>query len=105
MSWFLGGILFLIAGYFTYGRFIEKVFRPDDRATPAIAAPDGVDTIPLPQWKNMLIQLLNIAGVGPVIGVIIGIKFGKIALLVIPVGCVFIGAVHDFLGGMMSLSG
>ena len=103
MSWFLGGILFLIAGYFTYGRFIEKVFRPDGRATPAIAAPDGVDTIPLPQWKNMLIQLLNIAGVGPVIGVIIGIKFGKIALLVIPAGCVFIGAVHDFLGGMMSL--
>lgn len=103
MSWFLGGILFLIAGYFIYGRFVEKIFLPDDRKTPAVAHPDGVDTLPLPQWKNMLIQLLNIAGVGPVIGVILGIKFGKIALLIIPVGCVLMGAVHDFVGGMMSL--
>lgn len=103
MSWFLGGILFLIAGYFTYGRFVERIFRPDDRKPPAIANPDGVDTLPLPHWKNMLIQLLNIAGVGPVIGVIIGIKFGKIALLIIPVGCLLMGAVHDFAGGMMSL--
>lgn len=103
MSWFLGGILFLVAGYFTYGRFVERIFRPDDRKPPAIANPDGVDTLPLPHWKNMLIQLLNIAGVGPVIGVIIGIKFGKVALLVIPVGCLLMGAVHDFAGGMMSL--
>ncbi|MGI6494519.1 MAG: carbon starvation CstA family protein [Kiritimatiellia bacterium] len=65
--------------------------------------PDGVDYVPLPKWKNQLIQLLNIAGVGPVIGVIAGIKFGKIALLIIPVGCVFMGAVHDFLGGMLSI--
>ena len=103
MSWFLGGILFLVVGYFVYGKFVEKVFLPDGRKTPAIDHPDGVDTLPLPQWKNMLIQLLNIAGVGPVIGVILGIKFGKIALLIIPVGCVFMGAVHDFVGGMMSL--
>jgi len=103
MSWFLGGILFLVEGYFTYGRFVERIFRPDDRKPPAIANPDGVDTLPLPHWKNMLIQLLNIAGVGPVIGVIIGIKFGKVALLVIPVGCLLMGAVHDFAGGMMSL--
>ena len=86
MTWFLGGILFLIVGYFTYGKLAEKIFLPDDRKTPAVDHPDGVDTLPLPQWKNMLIQLLNIAGVGPVIGVILGIKFGKIALLVIPVG-------------------
>ena len=103
MTWFLGGILFLIVGYFTYGKLAEKIFLPDDRKTPAVDHPDGVDTLPLPQWKNMLIQLLNIAGVGPVIGVILGIKFGKIALLVIPVGCVLMGAVHDFVGGMMSL--
>ena len=103
MSWFLGGILFLIAGYFTYGRLAEKIFSPDNRNPPAIANPDGVDTLPLPHWKNALIQLLNIAGVGPVIGVIIGIKFGKIALLIIPVGCVLMGAVHDFVGGMMSI--
>ena len=103
MTWFLGGILFLIVGYFIYGKIAEKIFLPDDRKTPAVDHPDGVDTLPLPQWKNMLIQLLNIAGVGPVIGVILGIKFGKIALLVIPVGCVLMGAVHDFVGGMMSL--
>ena len=103
MSWFLGGILFLIVGYFVYGRIVERIFAPDDRPTPAVANPDGVDTMPLPLWKNNLIQLLNIAGVGPVIGVILGIKFGKIALLIIPLGCLFMGAVHDFAGGMMSI--
>ena len=76
MTYFLGGIAFLIVGYFTYGKIIERILGPDDRATPAVAAPDGVDCVPLPQWKNILIQLLNIAGVGPVIGVILGIKFG-----------------------------
>ena len=103
MSWFLGGLAFLLAGYIVYGRVVEKVFGPDDRETPAKANPDGVDIMPLPEWKNLLIQLLNIAGVGPVIGVILGIKFGKIALLIIPVGCVLMGAVHDFAAGMMSL--
>ena len=103
MSWFLGGIAFLLLGYFTYGRFVERIVGPDDRKTPCVANPDGVDFVPLPQWKNMLIQLLNIAGVGPVIGVILGIKFGKVALLIIPVGCVLMGAVHDYLAGMMSM--
>jgi len=102
MSWFLVGIAFLIIGYFTYGKFVEKIIGPDDRPTPCVANPDGVDYVPLPKWKNLLIQLLNIAGVGPVIGVILGIKFGKIALLIIPVGCVLMGAVHDFIAGMMS---
>ena len=103
MSWFLGGIAFLLLGYFTYGRLVERIIGPDDRKTPCVANPDGVDFVPLPQWKNMLIQLLNIAGVGPVIGVILGIKFGKVALLIIPVGCVLMGAVHDYLAGMMSM--
>ena len=103
MSWFLGGIAFLLLGYFTYGRLVERIVGPDDRKTPCVANPDGVDFVPLPQWKNMLIQLLNIAGVGPVIGVILGIKFGKVALLIIPVGCVLMGAVHDYLAGMMSM--
>ena len=103
MLYFLGGIAFLVLGYFTYGKLVEKVIGPDDRPTPCIANPDGVDYVPLPKWKNLLIQLLNIAGVGPVIGVILGIKFGKVALLIIPVGCVFMGAVHDFLAGMMSV--
>ena len=103
MSWFLGGIAFLVIGYFTYGKVVERLIPPDDRKTPCIAHPDGVDYVPLPKWKNMLIQLLNIAGVGPVIGVILGIKFGKVALLIIPVGCVFMGAVHDFFAGMVSM--
>ena len=103
MSWFLGGIAFLVIGYFTYGRLVERIVGPDDRKTPCVANPDGVDFVPLPRWKNMLIQLLNIAGVGPVIGVILGIKFGKVALLIIPVGCVLMGAVHDYLAGMMSM--
>ena len=62
MSWFLGGIAFLILGYFTYGRLVERIVGPDDRKTPCVANPDGVDFVPLPRWKNMLIQLLNIAG-------------------------------------------
>ena len=103
MSWFLGGIAFLILGYFTYGKLIDRIIGTDDRKTPCIAHPDGVDYVPLPKWKNLLIQLLNIAGVGPVLGVILGIKFGKIALLIIPVGCVFMGAVHDFFAGVMSM--
>ena len=103
MTLFLAGIAFLIIGYFTYGKLVERIVGPDDRKTPAFEHPDGVDYVPLPKWKNLLIQLLNIAGIGPVIGVIAGIKFGKIALAIIPVGCVFAGAVHDFLGGMASL--
>jgi carbon starvation protein CstA len=103
VSWFLGGIAFLILGYLTYGKLVEKAIGPDDRKTPCEANPDGVDYVPLPEWKNLLIQLLNIAGIGPVVGVILGIKFGKVALLIIPVGCVFMGAVHDFLAGMMSV--
>ena len=103
MAWFIGGILFLILGYFTYGRFIERLLRPDDRPTPCYTQADGVDYLPLPMWKNMLIQLLNIAGVGPVIGVIIGIKFGWQCFWIIPVGCVFGGAVHDCVSGFMSV--
>lgn len=103
MTLFFLGIILLIAGYMTYGRFIEKMIAPDDRPTPAITKFDGVDYICLPHWKNMLIQLLNIAGVGPVIGVILGIKFGTIVFVVIPIGNVIAGATHDFLAGMMSV--
>lgn len=103
MFWLLGGIAFLTAGYFTYGKLVERFLSPCDSATPAVAHPDGVDCMPLPKWKNMLIQLLNIAGVGPVIGVIAGIKFGKVAFLIIPAGCVFLGAVHDYIGAMASI--
>lgn len=103
MSLFLLGLAILLVGYFFYGKLVERVVGTDDRETPATRLRDGVDYLPLPCWKNMLIQLLNIAGVGPVIGVILGIKFGVIAFLLIPVGNIIGGAVHDFVAGMMSL--
>lgn len=103
MLLFLSGMALLIVGYFTYGRFVERVIGIDERDTPAKTKYDGVDFLYLPHWKNMLIQLLNIAGVGPVIGVILGIKFGAITFLIIPLGNVIAGAVHDFISGMMSI--
>jgi carbon starvation protein CstA len=103
MITFLIGIAILIGGYFTYGKFVEHIFGPDDRETPAIKNPDGVDRMVLPNWKNSLIELLNIAGVGPVIGVILGIKFGAIVFLILPLGNVLGGAVHDYFSGMISM--
>ncbi len=103
MVWFLIGIATLVAGYFTYGRVIERCLGPDLRPTPSETLADGVDYVPLPMWKNLLIQLLNIAGVGPVIGVIIGIKFGWVCFWIIPLGCIFGGAVHDYVSGFMSI--
>lgn len=100
---FLFGIAMLIGGYYTYGKFVERILAPDDRPTPAVTHKDGVDFIVMPGWKNMLIQLLNIAGVGPVIGVIMGVKFGACVFLIIPLGNILGGAVHDFTSGMMSL--
>ncbi len=103
MITFLIGIAILVGGYFTYGKFVEKVFGPDDRKPPALAIPDGVDRVPMKHWKNMLIQLLNIAGIGPVIGVILGIKFGAIVFIILPLGNVLGGAVHDYFSGMVSM--
>lgn len=100
---FIVGVLILIAGYFTYGRLAERLFSPDDRPTPAMANPDGVDRVALPHWKNLLIHLLNIAGVGPVIGVILGVKFGAIVFILLPVGNIIGGAVHDYFSGMISV--
>ncbi len=100
---FFAGIAFLIAGYFIYGRLIDRLLRPDARMTPAFKDRDDVDYLPLPKWKNLLIQLLNIAGVGPVIGVIVGIKFGTKCFWIIPLGCVLMGAVHDYVSGFISL--
>ena len=103
MITFLIGVAILILGYFTYGKFVERVFGPDDRKTPATENPDGVDRLVLPHWKNMLIQLLNIAGIGPVIGVILGIKFGPVVFILLPLGNVLGGAVHDYFSGMISI--
>lgn len=93
----------LIIGYFFYGKFVERVFGPDNRLTPAVKMSDGVDYIVLPGWKIFMIQFLNIAGTGPVFGAIMGAKFGPSAYLWIVLGCIFAGAVHDYLSAMLSV--
>ena len=103
MITFVLSLAALVCGYFLYGRFVEKVFRPDDRPTPAIAKADGVDFMVLPSWKIFMIQFLNIAGTGPIFGAIMGAAFGPAAYLWIVLGCIFAGAVHDYLSGMLSL--
>lgn len=96
-------LLALIAGYFTYGRLMERIFGPDDRKTPALTKADGVDYIPLSTWRIFMIQFLNIAGLGPIFGAIMGAKFGTSSYLWIVLGSIFAGAVHDYLSGMLSL--
>ena len=92
----------LIGGYFVWGRLADKVFAPDDRQTPAVSHSDGVDCVPLPTWKAFLIQLLNIAGTGPIFGALMGAVFGPIVFLWIVLGSVFGGAVHDYYAGMIT---
>ncbi|MBP5712575.1 MAG: carbon starvation protein A, partial [Prevotella sp.] len=96
-------LIVLVAGYLFYGKFVESVFHPDDRTTPAISKADGVDYIVLPGWKIFMIQFLNIAGTGPIFGAIMGAWYGPIAYLWIVLGCIFAGATHDYLTGMLSL--
>ena len=103
MITFLISLIALIVGYLVYGRFVEKVFGPDDRVTPAIEKADGVDFVVLPNWKIFMIQFLNIAGTGPIFGAIMGAKYGPAAYLWIVLGCIFAGAVHDYMSGMLSL--
>ena len=93
----------LILGYLFYGRFVAHMFGPDDRVTPAVAKADGLDYIVLPNWKVFMIQFLNIAGTGPIFGAIMGAKFGPVAYLWIVFGCIFAGATHDYLCGMLSM--
>ena len=92
----------LIIGYLVYGRLVEKVFAPDDRETPAFAKHDGVDYIPMPTWKAFLVQLLNIAGTGPIFGALMGACFGPVVFLWIVFGAVLGGGVHDYMSGMIS---
>ncbi len=92
----------LIVGYFVYGRIAEKIFAPDDRQTPAIAINDGVDCVPMKPWKSFLIQLLNIAGTGPIFGALMGAVFGPVVFLWIVFGSILGGAVHDYMSGMIS---
>ena len=103
MITFIIGLVILFGGAAIYGRFCEKVFGPDDRETPAHTKADGVDYVEMPKWKNMLINLLNIAGTGPILGPIQGILFGPLAFITIPIGNVIGGAMHDYFSGMISL--
>ena len=102
MVYLVLGLIILIGGGWAYGKFCEKLFGPDDRTTPAVAKQDGVDYVPMQGWKNTLINLLNIAGTGPILGPIQGILFGPIALITIPLGCVLAGSMHDYFNGMIA---
>ena len=99
---FLICLALLVASYFTYGRMVDNTFAPDDRETPAVAINDGVDYVVLPAWKLFLVQLLNIAGLGPIFGAMQGALWGPIVFLWITFGTIFAGAVHDYFSGMLS---
>lgn len=104
MITFLVSICLLLAGYFTYGRFVERYFGVSaERDTPVKRLADGVDYQELKPWRMYVIQFLNIAGLGPIFGAIMGAAYGPMAYLWIVVGCIFMGAAHDFFSGMLSL--
>ena len=92
----------IVGGYFTYSKLVENIFGPDDRETPAVAINDGVDYVVMPQWKMFMIQLLNIAGLGPINGALGGAFWGPAVYLWITFGTVFAGCVHDYFSGMLS---
>lgn len=104
MITFVLSIALLIAGYFIYGKIVERYLDVDpSRKTPAYEKADGVDFTPMPTWKVFVIQFLNIAGLGPIFGAVTGAAYGPAAYLWIVFGCIFMGAVHDFFAGMMSV--
>ncbi|OQY21683.1 MAG: carbon starvation protein A [Desulfobacteraceae bacterium 4572_35.2] len=104
MLYFFACVFALILGYFIYGKFVDRVFGPDpNRATPATTLADGVDYVEISPRKIFLIQLLNIAGLGPIFGPILGALYGPSALVWIVIGCIFGGAVHDYFSGMLSI--
>ena len=99
---FLLCLAILIVGYFVYGKIVDNTFGPDDRETPAVRINDGVDYVVMPQWKLFLVQLLNIAGLGPIFGAMQGALWGPVVFLWITFGTIFAGGVHDYFSGMMS---
>ncbi len=104
MITFLICLTLLVAAYFTYGRYLERVCGIDSSAdVPSKKSFDGVDFMPMPRWKTFLIQLLNIAGLGPIFGAILGAAYGPVAFLWITLGGIFMGAMHDFIAAVMSL--
>ena len=100
---FLLCLALLIGGYFVYGKVVEGVFGPDERETPAVRLEDGIDYVVLPRWKLLLIQLLNIAGLGPIFGALQGALWGPVVFLWITFGTIFAGGVHDYFSGMLSI--
>ncbi|MCR6105925.1 carbon starvation protein A [Salipaludibacillus agaradhaerens] len=104
MITFMLAIVFLIIGYLTYSKVVERIFGINDNdETPTYTRADGLDYVPMSWWKGSLIQLLNIAGLGPIFGAILGALYGPVAFIWIVVGCIFAGAVHDYFSGMLSL--
>ncbi|BCR03228.1 hypothetical protein DESUT3_02970 [Desulfuromonas versatilis] len=104
MLYFFACVALLIAGYFVYGKLVDNIFGPDpNRPTPAVTLNDGVDYVEMSPKKIFLVQLLNIAGLGPIFGPILGALYGPSALIWIVIGCIFGGAVHDYFSGMLSM--
>ena len=104
MITFFIAIAVLILGYVVYGRIVERIFGINSkRKTPAVTMTDGVDYVPMKPWRIFLIQFLNIAGIGPICGAIMGAQFGSSSFLWIVFGSIFAGAVHDFMSGMISV--
>lgn len=103
MITFICALTILLLGYFLYGRLAERVFKPDDRPTPAVEHSDGVDYVPMKTWRVFLVQLLNIAGTGPIFGALLGAVFGPVVFLWIVFGSILGGAVHDYMSGMISI--
>ncbi|MBR6370576.1 MAG: carbon starvation protein A, partial [Bacteroidaceae bacterium] len=102
MVTFVIALIVLVLGYVFYGKFIERLFGADPkREVPAKSMADGVDYIAMPTWKAYMIQFLNIAGLGPIFGTIMGAKFGTASYLWIVFGTIFAGSVHDYLSGMI----
>ncbi|MDA3732942.1 carbon starvation protein A [Niameybacter massiliensis] len=103
MITFFVALALLIGGYFVYGKIVERAFNPDDRLTPASTMEDGVDFVPMKTGRIFLIQLLNIAGLGPIFGALLGALWGPVVFLWIVFGTIFAGGVHDYLSGMISV--
>ncbi len=104
MYTFILAVLGLIVGYLVYGKLVDRIFKSDaNKITPAITNSDGLDYVPMPQWKSFIIQLLNIAGTGPIFGAVMGAMWGPAVFLWIVLGSILGGAVHDYMSGMMSL--
>lgn len=104
MITFIIAIGLLVAGFFIYGKFIERFFGADNGIeTPALRMADGVDYIPMKPWKMYTIQFLNIAGLGPIFGAILGAMYGPFSYVWIVLGCIFMGATHDYFSGMLSI--